>query len=136
MLPETLLCLLNVVLVLAQTQQLALNVVSSFTSSNIPNPPLFTLPPSDNLSVSVALCSETSPPRFFVSNSSSTPQESEITIIDGHGTWTGHVGSGAILYVEAAPGQSSFELAVSEDGAFLIMLPPRIIIDFHHRSNT
>src|ERR1700733_13686338 len=123
MLPETLLCLLNALLVFAQTQQqqLALNVVSSFTSSNIPNPPLFTLPQSNSLSVTVALCTATSPPRFFVSNSSSTPQESEITITDGHGTWTGPVGGNAVLYVEAAPGQSSFELAVSEDGAFLII---------------
>jgi len=122
MLPETLLCLLNAALVLAQTrQQLALNTISSFTSSNIPNPPLFTLPQSEKLSITVALCSGTPPPRFFVSNSSSATSNgvhgSEIRITDGHGNWTGPVNSGGVLSVEDT-GQSSFELAVSEDGAF------------------
>ena len=126
MLPETLLCLLNVAFVVAQTrQQLSLNVISSFTSSNIPNPPLFTLPQSKNLSITVALCSTATAPRFFVSNSSNTvpgsgsgPQGTEITITDGHGTWTGPISDGGILSVVVA-GKPSFELAVSEDGVFL-----------------
>lgn len=127
MLPETLLCLLNAALVFAQSrQQLSLNVVSSFTPSNIPNPPLFTLPQSKNLSITVALCSGTAPPRFFVSNSSNNsvpgsgggPQGTEITITNGLGKWIGPIGDGGVLSVGAA-GQSSFELAVSEDGAFL-----------------
>jgi len=123
MLPDVLLCLLNVALVFAQTrQQLSLNVISSFTSSNIPNPPLFTLPQSKNLSITVALCSTAAAPRFFVSNSSNTvpgsgggPQGTEITLTDGHGEWTGPVSDGGVLSVEAI-GKSSFELAASEDG--------------------
>jgi calcium channel MID1 len=123
MLPEALLCLLNVALVLAQTQQqLSLDVISTFTPSNIPNPPVFTLPQSNNLSITIALCSETSPPRFFVSNSSSTDDTySEVTITDGHGIWIGPVSDEGVLYVEDA-GQSSFELAVSEDGVSLVAI--------------
>ena len=128
MLPETLLCLLNVAFVFAQTrQQLSLNVISSFTPSNIPNPPLFTLPQSKNLSITVALCSTAAVPRFFLSNSSSAvpgsgsgPQGTEITITDGYGEWTGPVSDGSVLSVEGA-GTSSFELAVSEDGALPFM---------------
>jgi calcium channel MID1 len=122
MLPETFLCLLNAAIALAQAQQqLSLDVISTFTPSNIPNPPVFTLPQSNNLSITIALCSGTSPPQFFVSNSSSTGDVGsgggfEITINDGYGTWIGPVTDDAILSVEDT-GQSSFELAVSEEGA-------------------
>jgi calcium channel MID1 len=126
MLPETLLCLLNAAFILAQgPQKLSLNNISSFNPSNTPNPPLFSLPQSKNLSITVALCSGTSQtPRFFVSNSSSIGASgsggSQITITSGHGQWIGPVSNGGVLSVANA-GQSSFELAVSEDGAFLVM---------------
>lgn len=127
MLPETLLSLLHATLVLAQAQQkLSLNAISSFTPSNIPNPPLFTLPQSRNLFITVALCSATSPPQFFVSNSSNIDTTgSEITITDGLGKWTGPLNNGAVLSVVNA-GQSSFELAASEDGAIheILQTPP------------
>lgn len=127
MLPETLLCLLNAALVLAQTRrELPLNSNSPFSPSSAPNPPVFSLPRSNDLSITVALCSSgNSSPRFFVTNSSSvdTPGSSsgkdvfEIVLNGGYGNWTGPFRDGGVLAVENV-GQTSFELGVSDEGMF------------------
>jgi len=127
MLPETLLCLLNAAIVLAQSrQQLGLNAVSSFNPLTLPNPPSFTLPTSNELTVSIALCSSNSggsTPRFFVTNSSTVDNPGsgggtdvfEIAVNGGHGNWTGVFDSGGTLAVENV-GQVSFEVGVSDNG--------------------
>ncbi|RDB24086.1 Stretch-activated cation channel MID1 [Hypsizygus marmoreus] len=130
MLPEALICLLNVALAFAQTQQaLPLNALASFTPSNTPKPPVLSLPTSSNLSVTVALCSSGNNPRFFVTNSSDAiPGSSggksvfEITLKDGYGNWTGPFRDGGVLAIEDV-GQSSFELGVSEQGPIHEILP-------------
>lgn len=124
MLPETLLCLISATIVLAQSrQQLSLNTLSSWNAQNLPNPPTFTLPVSQSLSVSIALCSGTSSARFFVTNSSSidTPGSDggtdvyELVVTNGHANFTGVFTDGGVLAVEEA-GQSSFEVGVSDTG--------------------
>lgn len=129
MLPETLLCLLNAAFVLAQTrQQLSLNGITPFVPSSIPNPPVFSLPRSSNLSITVALCSTGNPPpRFFVTNSSSIDNPGsgggqdvfEIPLNNGYGNWTGIFVNGGVLAVEEV-GQTSFEVGVSDQGAFTL----------------
>src|ERR1700742_1740128 len=112
LLPEPLLCLYFAVLVQAQTQQvLQINSNTAFLPSNLPNPPIFSIPSADNLTVSVAICSNGgSSPRFFVTNSSetNTPSSSggndvfEITLTNGYGQWTGEFLDGGALAVENA----------------------------------
>lgn len=127
MLPHTLLYLLHVALVAAQANtQLPLNRVLSFTPISIPNPPVFILPPSNLLAVSVAVCFgdlQSSLPRFFVTNdtSSGTPGSNggnnvfEILLNQGMGNWTGPAGGGGLLAFENV-GQTSFEVAASNNG--------------------
>ncbi|KAF5378079.1 hypothetical protein D9615_007626 [Tricholomella constricta] len=125
MLPETLLCLLNAGIALAQAkQQLPLNSNSQFSPSNPPNPPVFSLPTAANLTITVALCSSTnSPPKFFVTNSSSAGVPGpgggddvfEIAVEEGHGSWTGIFDDGGVLAVQDI-GQTSFELGISDQG--------------------
>jgi calcium channel MID1 len=91
---------------------LALNSLSSFSGSS--SPTLFTLPSSDTLSVSVALCASTSsPPLFYVAND--TTDATEIVLWQGFGNWTGPAPSGGMLKVENI-GSNSFEIGVSDDG--------------------
>lgn len=131
MLPETLLCLLSATLALAQIrQELPLNAVSSFNSLNLPNPPAFTLPTAEKLTITVALCSGGTTPQFFVTNSSSfvngvdDPGSDggtdvfEIQVNEGHGNWTGVFNGGGVLALEGigAGGQFSFEVGVSNGG--------------------
>jgi calcium channel MID1 len=132
MLPHALLCLLQAVLIAAQTrQQLQLNALSSFTSQSIPNPPVFSLPSSDTLAVSVALCSgdsQSSLPRFFVTNDTSVGVPGseggtnvfEISLDAGLGNWTGLASKGGVLAVENA-GQTSFEVGVSNSGELFVL---------------
>lgn len=128
MLPQTLLIfLLDVALVAAQNSQtLSLNGLASFTPQTLPNPPTFTLPSSDVLAVSVAVCSGNSQsglPRFFVTNDTSTGTPSsnggsnvfEIVLNEGMGNWTGFGGNGGLLAVENG-GQVSFEIGVTSSG--------------------
>ena len=131
MLPPSLLCLclLSAGLVIAQaTQTLSLNAVASITPTILPNPPTFSLPTSDQLAVSIAVCSgntTTSLPRFFVTNdtSSGTPSSSggknvfEIGLNAGMGGWTGVGSGGGLLAVENA-GQTSFEIGVSSGSTY------------------
>ncbi|OCH89949.1 hypothetical protein OBBRIDRAFT_777729 [Obba rivulosa] len=125
LLPQSLLCLIQVYLTLAQHTQLTLDNLASFSASTLPNPPTFSLPTSGNLSVSIALCSSqaTSLPRFFLTNDSSISQPGpsdlgqpnvyEIFLDDfGLGNWTGPVNSQGVLAVSNI-GQSTFEVGVS-----------------------
>ncbi|KIM79387.1 hypothetical protein PILCRDRAFT_823657 [Piloderma croceum F 1598] len=127
MLPHALLCLLQAALITAQTrQQLSLNSLSSFSPQSLPNPPAFSLPSSDALAVSVAVCSgdlQSSLPRFFVTNDTSVgipgsgggTNVFEIFLDAGLGNWTGLASNGGVLAVENA-GQTSFEVGVSNTG--------------------
>lgn len=106
------------------TQDLLLNSISSFSPNNTPNPPIFALPKSNNLTISVALCSVTNPPpRFFVSNSSDAGgmDRFEILLDSGQGSWTGALPDRATLAVEDV-GPASFEVGVSDQGMSLLFL--------------
>ncbi|KAF8152295.1 stretch-activated cation channel Mid1 [Crassisporium funariophilum] len=125
MLPESLLCLLSASITYAQaTQALALNSVASFNSQRLPNPPLFSLPQQqEQLSITIALCSDSSSkPRFFVSNSSdtATPDDSgstEIQLQDGNGSWNGRFANGGVLSVDTNGAEGvSFDIGVSTNG--------------------
>ncbi|KAK0200410.1 stretch-activated cation channel Mid1 [Desarmillaria ectypa] len=118
MFPETLWCLLNVAIVVAQTkQQLSLNTVSSFNESST-----FTLPESSSLTVSVALCSLASSARFFVTNTSADADNPgpnggtdvyEILLNEGYGNFAGVFTNGGVLLAENTS-EAIFEVGVSE----------------------
>lgn len=125
MLPFSLLLFIFAQTSSAQQSTLNIDSVSSFNATSIPNPPLFTIPTADNLTISIALCSAnaTSSPRFFVTNSSSVtdPGSSggtdvfEIVLNDGHGNWTGVFPTGGVLAVEDA-NKTTFQIGVSDGG--------------------
>lgn len=136
MLPETLLFLLNAAIALAQTRQLLqLNSVASFNTSNLPNPPTFTLPGQNQLTISITLCSGSSqspPPRFFVTNNTDSvtdeeliagtgPNIFEIVLENGFGNLTGVFLDGGALGVETDSAQASFEVGVSNDGTYILL---------------
>ncbi|KAJ7454728.1 stretch-activated cation channel Mid1 [Mycena latifolia] len=135
MLPATLLLFLNAALSVAQTRQ-SLST-GSVVSEQAPNPPFFTIPTASQLAISVALCSDTAVPRFFVTNSSSdaSPGSSggdnvfEIVLNQGHGNWTGIFPEGGVLGVEDA-GEMRFEIGVS-DGVPIheVLLTPPLLGD-------
>ncbi|PCH34749.1 hypothetical protein WOLCODRAFT_19550 [Wolfiporia cocos MD-104 SS10] len=126
MLPQALLLLLQTWIVVADTQQLPLNQLQTFSSATA-NPATYALPVSPHLSVSVALCSYklSNSPRFFVSNKSSfvpgpddlgKPNVYEIDLGDGGlGSWTGAMNVSGTLAVYNAT-QVPFEVGVSDDG--------------------
>jgi calcium channel MID1 len=123
LLRSALLCLLNT-LVAAQSQQLSVNSLHSFSPASLPDPPLFTLPTANALTITVALCSDISQsltPRFFVTNSSivknsgSGADAFEIDLRDGHGSWTGSFTTGGVLRVENA-NHMTFEVGLSDIG--------------------
>ena len=135
MLPFAFICLLQASLgALAQQipRQLSLNQVVSINKTSLPNPPVFILPPSSNdISVSVALCSSSGPssPRSILSNDTSLTQLSpsdvgqpnvfELSLgEDGFGNWTGLAPQGGFLAISGA-GQMPFEVGVSDQGMFL-----------------
>ncbi|KAG5726080.1 Stretch-activated cation channel MID1 [Termitomyces sp. T112] len=131
MLPETLWCLLGAALAAAQARQkLPLNSNSAFSPDNIPNPPAFTLPAAVNLTISVALCSTNSHPRFFVTNTSivAVPGSEggkdvfEIEYTDGLGSWTGNFVDGGVLAIEDSE-QTSFEVGISDEDPIHSLLP-------------
>ena len=133
MLSHPLLCLLQATLVAAQArQQLSLNALSAFNPKTLPNPPAFTLPSSNVLAVSVAVCSgnsQSSLPRFFLTNDTSvgTPGPGgganvfEIVLTAGLGNWTGVASNGGVLAVQNAS-QFSFEVGVSNSSASFLFL--------------
>lgn len=106
MLPESLLCLLSVTIAYAQRPQLAVN---SVTSHNTLREAAFAIPAQGQLSISVAVCSDsTTLPRFFVTNVSNADSQNdpgsdlgldvfEIALNDGQGSWTGSFANGGVL---------------------------------------
>lgn len=134
MLPLTLIYLLNQIIGghAQQTSfQLPLNNLANFTGNTLPNPPVLSIPSSQtgNLTVTVALCAPgPQTPRFILSNDSSIRQPGlsdlgngnvfELLLTDGFGNWTGPVPNGGFISVLNA-GRMPFEVAVSDDGAYL-----------------
>ncbi len=127
MLPSTLLSLISLILSTHAQSRIPLSL-NSVTFSNSASS--FSIPGQDELTVTVALCSASSPsPRFFVSNGTNSAIEGdpgpaggedihEITLQDGFGNWTGAFPSGGVLAVEGLPPGASFEVGVSNDSAF------------------
>lgn len=129
MLPEALLCLISVTLAYAQRPQLAVN---SVTSHNTLRESTFAIPAQDRLSISIAICSDsTSLPRFFVTNTSNSDSQSdpgpngdpdvfEITLSDGQGSYTGGFGNGGVLSaVPSSTGGVDLDIGLSSDGKSL-----------------
>lgn len=132
LLPESFILLLNAAIIAAQRREIVINSVLSLTPQSLPNPPVFTIPASARLALTVALCASVdNPPRFFVTNSSAnadTPTSGsvlngnevyEIGIENGLGVFEGPFGDGGILAVENV-GQMNFELGLTDSGASLI----------------
>ena len=124
MLPQTVLCFLSAVVTFAQTtrQLLPLNRVVS-----IPVPgPVFTIPNGPRLTITVALCSERSEQRFFLTNHNSDPTSIpgpgggngvvEIILNQGLGIFAGPFPNGGVLLVS---GQGPYEVGVSDSSKYL-----------------
>jgi hypothetical protein len=83
------------------------------------------------LAISIAVCSQSSLPRFFVTNdtSLSIPGSGgganvfEIVLNAGLGNWTGLASEGGVLAVENVD-QTSFEVGVSNSGESFVLLKP------------
>lgn len=113
---------------LADAQQLPLDSLSSFSAPTS----LLGLPPSPQLTVSVAICaSQASSARFFLSNSSSgvVPGPAggtdvfEIRLNDGSGQWSGSAPTGGLLSVQDLD-QGTFQISVQSDhGISKLSLP-------------
>ncbi|KAE9406868.1 hypothetical protein BT96DRAFT_851206 [Gymnopus androsaceus JB14] len=127
MLPQTLLCLLNAVIIQAATTQLSLNNVVSLNSQNIPSSPTFSLPTAQNLTITIAYCSsDTSSARFFVTNDTTVDDPGpdggtdvyEISIAEGLGTFSGAFLNGGVLAVDVVDSSNSFsfEIGASDSG--------------------
>lgn len=125
LLPLTLWTLIQSYLVSAQSPQsprsLSLNSLTQFnSSSSLPNPAVFALPASNNLSVSIALCASTSStPQFFVSNDTDGTDGTQVELTYGYGSWTGAQSGEGVLTVEGA-GETPFEVGVSDNGEFRV----------------
>ena len=126
MLPLALLALVQVQLIHAQNTALQLNTLQNFTAATLPRSPVFSLPDSSSLSVSVAVCGNdaSATPRFFVTNDtaitqpgpdSGDPNVFELALSDGWGNWTGDASGGGYLSVMNAD-QTPFEIGVSDQG--------------------
>lgn len=126
MLPQTVLSLLSVAVTFAQTtrQLLPLNRVVSIATPG----PVFTIPNSPRLIITVALCSENpggSEQRFFLTNSNSNPTSLpgpgggdgvvEIILNQGLGIFAGPFPHGGVLSVS---GQGPYEVGVSESSKY------------------
>ena len=126
MLPESLLCLLSAAVAYSQTTQtLTVNNVTSFNTLSLPSTPSFSLPQSVNLSITIAICSQSSSiPHFFVSNSSDSatfPEDSfsEIEFTYGLGSWSGRFANGGVLAIESNnSGGVSFDIGISNSGMY------------------
>ena len=133
MLPLALIAILQAQLAYSQSSaslSLSLNsLYSSAPTAHTTRPTLFTLPTTDNASISVALCSApgSNGPRFFLSNTSIVTQPDannvdedgvyEIVLgSEGYGWWQGALSEGGFLAVDNA-GQMPFQIGVSGDGA-------------------
>ncbi|KAF8910278.1 stretch-activated cation channel Mid1 [Mucidula mucida] len=127
MLPESLWCLVSAALVVAQSrQQLLLDRLRPSDDSLV-----FTVPASDNLTISVALCATGTSPRFFVTNVSSSEVDPgpsggtdvyEIELNDGYGSFNGPFANGGVLAVSDGA-DVAYEVGVSENGPMHEILP-------------
>lgn len=128
MLPESLLCLLSATLAYSQiTQNLTANNVTSFNTTSLPSKSSFSLPQSENLSITIALCSKSSSiPQFFVSNNSDSatlddPKDtfSEIPFsTSGLGSWSGRFADGGVLAIESSNSDVTFDIGISDSGMY------------------
>jgi hypothetical protein len=112
---------------------LALDVPVSL-SGTTSSPSLFSLPASQNLSVSIALCASTSSKlQFFVSNSSTIrnpgPNSGSQDVFQiplgsgGSGSWSGVVENGAgTLAVYNLASSDSLQVAASEHGTYYVFV--------------
>ena len=126
MLPESLLCLLSAAVAYSQTTQiLTVNNVTSFNTLSLPSKPSFSLPQSERLSITIALCSKSSSiPQFFVSNSSDSAKldDSEDTFTEiqfsfGLGSWFGRFANGGVLAIESNDADGvAFDIGISDSG--------------------
>jgi calcium channel MID1 len=129
MLPESLLLLLSAAIAYSQqtTQNLTVNNVTSFNTLSLPPNPSFSLPQSEQLSITIALCSNSfSIPQFFVSNSSDSaalddPDEedtfSEILFASGLGNWFGSFANGGVLAITSNSSDGvAFDIGISDSG--------------------
>ena len=107
-------------LVLVHAQQISLNAVASFAAPTS----VVGLPPSPQLTVSVAICTaQAASARFFLSNSSSgvVPGPDggtdvfELQLVDGIAQWSGAAPEGGLLSVQDL-NQGSFQISVSDNG--------------------
>ena len=133
MLPESLLCLLSAAVAYSQTiQKLTVNNIASFNTLNLPSTPsFFSLPQSEQLSITIALCSKSSSiPNFLVSNSSdsatldnSGDTFSEIELSSGLGSWFGRFANGGVLALESNNTDGvAFDIGISDSGMHLFPL--------------
>jgi len=81
----------------------------------------FTIPTQDQgeLTISIALCSPSSP-QFFIINNTELTDLHEIIFQDGLGIWKGLFPAGGVLVVENLPPGASFEVGVSTSGLYLL----------------
>jgi hypothetical protein len=132
MLPESLLCLLSAALAYSQTtQSLTVNNVTSFNTLSLPSTSSFSLPQSEQLLITITLCSKSSSiPQFFVSNSSNSatldhPEDSfsEIQLLSsGLGSWFGRFANGGVLAIESSNSDGVvFDIGISDSGMHLIV---------------
>lgn len=126
MLPESLLCLLSAAVAYSQTTQtLPVNKVTSFNTLSLPPTSSFSLPQSEQLSITIAICSQSSSiPRFLVSNSSDSATLlddqgafSEIAFSFGLGSLIGRFANGGVLAVESNNTDGvAFDIGISDSG--------------------
>jgi calcium channel MID1 len=123
MLPESLLCLLSAAVAYSQTiQNLTVNNVTSFNTLNLQSTSSFSLPQSEQLSITIALCSKSSSiPRFFVSNNSDSvtldDPGDEIEFSSGLGSWFGRFANGGVLAIKSIETDDvAFDIGISDSG--------------------
>ena len=146
MLPESLLCLLSAAVAYSQTiQKLTVNNVTSFNSLSLPPTSSFSLPQSERLSITIALCSQSSSiPHFLVSNNSDSatvdgPGDtfSDIEISNGLGSWFGRFANGGVLAIDSANTDGvTFDIGISDSGMHPIPMPSHFVYVTRSRSNT
>ncbi|KAF7760871.1 hypothetical protein Agabi119p4_10280 [Agaricus bisporus var. burnettii] len=106
-----LLCLLSLLLAThAQQVRLSLNTVARFDSSSSS----FDIPPQDQLSISIALCSPSTPPRVIISTDDLDVHE--VILKDGFGLFTGSFEKGGVIALDGLSPGASFELGLSTNG--------------------
>lgn len=127
MLPESLLCLLSAAVAYSQTtQSLTVNNIASFNTLSLPSKQSFSLPQSEQLSITIALCSQSSSiPQFFVSNNSDSatldddPEDTffEIQLSSGLGGLCGRFANGGVLAVQSSNSDGvAFDIGISDSG--------------------